>query len=56
MNPPKRPVTHEIDTKACAIVTGKFSPHNWEIRELTGRDFGVDRIVERFQDGFCVLK
>ena len=52
MNPPKRTNTHEIDTLACSIIATKIN-RNWEIRELTGRDFGVDRIVERFEDGFA---
>lgn len=47
---PQRIHTHEIDSKACAIVSLKFSK-NWELRDLTGRDFGVDKIAERFQDG-----
>lgn len=49
---PRRVHNHEIDTKACGIVSLKFSD-NWEIRDLTGRDFGVDKIVERFCDGYA---
>ena len=48
--PPQRIHTHQIDTRACSIISTKFS-HIWEIRDLTGKDFGVDKIVERFQDG-----
>ncbi len=47
---PQRVRSHEIDSKACAIVSLQFSK-NWELRDLTGRDFGVDKIAERFQNG-----
>lgn len=50
--PPQRIVNHEIDSKACTIVTLNFS-HDWEIRDLTGRDFGVDKIAERFENGIA---
>ena len=50
--PPQRIHTHEIDTKACGFVSTKFS-QNWEIRDLTGRDFGIDKIVEKFKDGYA---
>lgn len=50
--PPQRIHTHQIDTRACSIISTKFS-HIWEIRDLTGKDFGVDKIVERFQDGYA---
>lgn len=50
--PPHRIQNHIIDSKACAIVSINFS-ENWEIRDLTGRDFGIDKIAERFQDGFA---
>ena len=50
--PPQRIHTHQIDTTACSIISTKFS-HNWEMRDLTGRDFGIDKIVERFQDSYA---
>lgn len=49
---PHRVRQHEIDNEACKIVISKFD-RNWEIRDLTGRDFGIDKIVERFQDGYA---
>jgi len=49
---PHRISNHEIDAEACKIVTMKFN-RNWEIRDITGRDFGIDKIVERFQDGYA---
>lgn len=49
---PYRVVQHEIDTEACKIVAGKFA-RNWEVRDLTGRDFGIDKIVERFENGYA---
>jgi len=51
-NMPKRVPQHEIDTQACRIVESKFES-NWEIRELTGRDFGIDKVVERFENGYA---
>lgn len=50
--PPRRIHTHQIDTRACSIISTKFS-QNWEMRDLTGRDFGIDKIVERFQDSYA---
>lgn len=50
MNLPHRVLQHEIDSEACKIVANKFS-RNWELRDLTGRDFGIDKIVERFENG-----
>ena len=49
--PPKRILQHEIDSEACKIVASLFS-RTWELRDLTGRDFGIDKIVERFEDGY----
>ena len=51
---PHRVTQHEIDNEACKIVISKFD-RNWEIRDLTGRDFGIDKIVERFQDGYAIV-
>lgn len=48
---PHRILQHEIDTEACKIVSSKFD-RSWELRDLTGRDFGIDKIAERFQDGY----
>lgn len=48
---PHRVLQHEIDSEACKIVENKFN-RNWEIRDLTGRDFGIDKIVERFENGY----
>jgi len=47
---PKRGLTHEIDSETCKIVDRSFEK-SWEIRELTGHDFGIDKIVEYFDDG-----
>lgn len=49
---PYRIHNHEIDSKACAIVSLSFSK-DWELRDLTGRDFGVDKIAEHFHNGFA---
>lgn len=48
---PHRILPHEIDSEACKIVSQKFD-RNWEIRDLTGRDFGIDKMVERFENGY----
>ena len=50
--PPKRILQHEIDSETCKIVTSLFS-RTWELRDLTGRDFGIDKIVEKFEDGYA---
>lgn len=52
MLPPHRVTNHEVDTEACKIVSMKFD-RNWEIRDVTGRDFGIDKIVERFENGYA---
>lgn len=49
---PKRIPQHEIDQEACKIVPLSFNSKNWEFREITGRDFGIDRIAERFEDEY----
>lgn len=49
-NLPRRVYAHETDTEACKIVSMKLGK-DWEIRDLTGRDFGIDKIIERFEDG-----
>lgn len=49
---PHRISQHEIDSEACKIVANKFD-RNWEIRDLTGRDFGIDKMVERFENGYA---
>lgn len=50
--PPKRILQHEIDSETCKIVASLFS-RTWELRDLTGRDFGIDKIVEKFEDGYA---
>lgn len=45
-----RPESHEIDTKARRLVPSAF-PTDWEHRELTGRDYGIDMIMEKFHQG-----
>lgn len=50
--PPHRIHNHEIDYEACRIVTMKFES-DWELRDVTGRDFGVDKIGERFENGYA---
>lgn len=49
---PHRVNNHVIDSKACSIVSCNFS-ENWVLRDLTERDFGVDKIAERFQNGYA---
>ena len=49
---PHRVSSHEIDTEACGIVSCKLG-RNWEIRDITGRDFGIDKMAERFEDGYA---
>lgn len=41
--------THEIDTQARKIVPLAL-PREWEFREKTGRDYGIDLEVEVFED------
>jgi hypothetical protein len=41
--------THEIDTQARKIVPLAL-PRQWEYREVTGRDYGIDMEVELFEN------
>lgn len=43
-------LTHEIDTIARRRVPLAF-PAEWEHRELTGRDYGIDMMIEIFSNG-----
>jgi len=45
-----RPEAHEIGTVARRKVPLAF-PASWEHRELTGRDYGIDMIIEVFKNG-----
>lgn len=45
-----RPESHEIDSLARRRVPLAF-PKGWEHRELTGRDYGIDMILEIFDNG-----
>lgn len=45
-----RSESHEIDTGARKLVPLSF-PNEWEHRELTARDYGIDMIMEIFKDG-----
>jgi len=45
-----RPRQHEIDTQARKIVPLGL-PRQWEFRESTGRDYGIDMSVEIFEEG-----
>ena len=45
---PQRTREHIIDEKACRIVEKKFVDE-WIIRDLTGRDYGIDKVCERFE-------
>ena len=45
-----RPESHIIDTRARRLVPLVF-PSEWEHRELTGRDYGIDMIIEVFING-----
>ncbi len=47
-----RPESHEIDTLARRRVPLAF-PVAWEHRELTGRDYGIDMIIEVFENGIA---
>lgn len=49
---PKRVKQHETDSIACKCVENSFSS-KWELRELTGIDYGIDRIAERFEDEYA---
>ena len=49
---PKRINNHEIDTEACKLVATKIS-RDWEIRDITGRDFGIDKMIERFHEEYA---
>jgi len=50
-----RPEAHEIDTLARRKVALSF-PSQWEHRELTGRDYGIDIIIEIFDNGCATGK
>ncbi len=41
--------SHEIDTQARKIIPLAF-PREWEFREKTGRDYGIDMEIELFQN------
>lgn len=45
-----RPKAHEIDTLARRIVPLSF-PKEWEHREITGTDYGIDMMIEIFKSG-----
>lgn len=49
--PPQRSRSHEIDSRACSIISGLMPFESWVIRDLTERDFGIDIIAERFDGG-----
>lgn len=51
--PPKRPSSHIIDTAACSFVTSLMPSESWVVRDLTERDFGIDKFFERFENGFA---
>lgn len=42
--------SHEVDTQARRIVPLLF-PSSWEHREMTGIDYGIDMLIEIFQEG-----
>ena len=52
---PKRVLSHEVDSEACKLVDRSFDKE-WEIRELTGHDFGIDKMVEYFEDNVATGK
>ena len=41
--------THEIDTQARKIVPIAL-PRQWEVRDVTGRDYGIDMEIEIFEE------
>ena len=43
-----RPIQHEIDTVARRLVP-RCIPKEWEHRESTGRDYGIDMMIEMFE-------
>lgn len=47
-----RPDAHTVDTLARRKVPLLF-PKDWEHRELTGRDYGTDMIIEIFKNGYA---
>lgn len=49
--PPQRSRSHEIDSRACSIISMLMPFGSWVIRDLTERDFGIDKIAERFDGG-----
>ena len=50
--PPRRITQHEIDSEACKYVSMSFD-RTWEFRDLTGRDFGIDKIAERYDNSYA---
>ena len=53
MKPPKRITPNETDEEACKLVSLLFPSKEWIYRDLTGRDFGIDKIAERFEEGYA---
>ena len=53
---PSKPTSHDIDEKGRALIhTGIANTSDGValLRELTGRDYGVDGLIELFKDGYA---
>lgn len=53
---PSRTNTHAIETRSCdlcrIIINSYFENGDALVRELTGKDYGVDFLLELFSNGF----
>ncbi|HDO1323228.1 TPA: DUF4365 domain-containing protein [Aeromonas veronii] len=50
MNIPKRSKSHLIDEKSVHLIRGELID-NWVVRDVQGRDYGIDLQLERFDAG-----
>ncbi len=48
---PKRPEQHVIDEKGKLLLQSILNPQHYIFRELGGRDYGIDGILETVDDG-----
>lgn len=49
-NMPQRPSSHVVDSKGCIFVSELMIEEGWVARDLSERDYGIDKIYERFED------
>lgn len=49
-NMPQRPLSHVVDSIGCNFVSELMIEEGWVARDLSERDYGIDKIYERFED------